>query len=150
MGGNVELVFGKFKGLPISDPQVTTSYLEWLLQTSITTVEEIQAELARREQAEAGNLTLAGRMVVVGFRALAKESKDDAGAMRDLAGARAALEEVLERYFEDQSKIEETRQMNKTRDAKDSRNRQHAMKLLKDKNAEPDDIEWARKILSAH
>lgn len=146
----MELQFGKFKGLSISSPEVTTKYLEWLLERMVADTAEIQAELARREQAEAGNLTTAGRMVVAGFRALAKEYRGDPDMMRDLTGARAALEEVLEKYFDEGAKVEETRQMNRTRDAKDARNRAYAMKLLKDKNAEPDDVAWAREILGAH
>jgi hypothetical protein len=146
----MELQFGKFKGLSISAPEVTTKYLEWLLERLVADTDEIQAELARRQQAEAGNLTLAGRMVVAGFRALAKEHRDDPDIMRELTGARAALEEVLDKYFEEGAKTEETRQMNQTRDVRDARNRAYAMKLLKDKHAEPDDVAWAREILGSH
>lgn len=145
----MELQFGKFKGLSVTAPEITTKYLEWLLERTTADAEGIQAELARREQAEAGNLTTAGRIVIAGFRALSKEHRDDPDMMRELNGARAALEEVLEKYFDDESKAEEARQINQASDAKDSRNRVYARKLLKDKHAEPDDVAWARKILGA-
>ena len=146
----MELTFGKFKGLSISDPEVTTKYLEWLCERMTQDAAELQAELARREQAEAGNLTMAGRLVMAGFRALAKEFKDDTDAMRDLGGARAALDEVLEHYFEDQAKTEGTRKMNAARDSKDARNRASALQVLNDKDADEDEREWARKILGTH
>lgn len=145
----MELQFGKFKGHDISDPEVTTKYLEWLLETMTSSIQDVQGELARRQQAEAGDLTLAERMVVAGYRALSKEHRDDPEIMRNLEGARAALEEVLEQYFEDKSKVEETRNIEQTRNAKNARNRAHAMKILKDKNAEADDVTWAREILGS-
>jgi hypothetical protein len=149
----MELQFGKFKGLSISDPQVTTKYLEWLSGEMAQTLDATQAELSRREQLEAGNVTLVERMVVAGFRALAKECRGETEEMNELTGARAILEEILEKYFAEQADkakvAAETQQMNQARDSKDSRNRATAMQLLKDKHADPDDVAWARKILGA-
>jgi len=103
----MELAFGKFKGLSVDDPEVKTKYLEWLYGEMITTSEAIQAELARREQIEAGDLSMAERIVFSGTRQLAKEYKDKPEMLRQLAGAEAALSAVLAKYFGDQAEDEE-------------------------------------------
>jgi hypothetical protein len=105
-----EITFGKFKGREMSDPEVPTSYLEWLYGVTVNTAAEIQAELARREQAETGNVPLAERMVTAGYHALC-ENCDDGDALQELAGTHAALEKVVAHYLKDQAQVEETRRM---------------------------------------
>lgn len=142
--------FGKFKGRDLNDPEIPTKYLEWLYGSMVTTVEEIQAELARREQAEANDVSLAERMVSAGFHAMSKECANDEEALRELTGTRAALEEIVAQYLENQAKVEETRRMNATRDSRNARNRRDAEAILKDKHADADDVLWAKKILNGH
>jgi hypothetical protein len=93
--------FGKFRGLKITDPQIPTAYLEWLGDKMTTDAADIAAELERRELAEAAERTLTQRLVIAGYRALAKEYKNDAAVLRELDGARAALQGVLEQYFDE-------------------------------------------------
>jgi hypothetical protein len=142
--------FGKFKGRDLSDPEIPTSYLEWLYGEMVTTAEGIQAELVRREQVEEDNVTLAEHIINSGFRVATSQYEGDKEALRALTGAHTALQEILVRYFKEGRKIEETRRMNQTRDARSARNRRDAENILKDKHADADDVLWAKKILNGH
>ena len=135
--------FGKFKGRPLSDPEIKVSYLTWIYKQAVETAEAVQAELTRREQLAAGDLRVAERLIVTGYRALAKQYKNDPNAKLNLEGAYAAVDVALKQYFTDNAKAQET----KIRVAKEGRDRAYAMEIIKDKNADADDVAWARKIL---
>jgi hypothetical protein len=137
IGGNMELTFGKYKGLSIDDPEVPTTYLEWLHARNVETAEELKGELARREQAESENSTWAERLVRSGFRTLATEYKSDANIQREIAGARAVLEGVLRDYFDAHGPQERVIE----------RQRAYAQRILNSPNADEEDIDWAKRIL---
>jgi hypothetical protein len=48
----MELQFGHYTGLAISDAKVPTGYLEWLLDRMVEDAKNIQSELLRRKKPE--------------------------------------------------------------------------------------------------
>jgi hypothetical protein len=133
----MELVFGKYKGRSIDDPEVPKAYLEWLYERNVETAEDLKGELGRREQAETENTSWAERLVRSGFRTLANEYKGDEAAQKDIAGARAILEGILTDYFEEHA----------PQDQVVERQRKYAQQILNDANADEDDREWAGRIM---
>jgi hypothetical protein len=147
MEGTMELTFGKFKGLSIDDPKVTTKYLKWLLERMTEDAEQIQIELVRREQLEAGDSTMAQKIADAGFQALSKQHKADQQLLVQLEGAAVTLEAVLEMYFTEKAAEAKEQQLIAAREANAARLRVHARRLLSEKDTDPEDIEWARRIL---
>lgn len=92
--------FGKYKDRHISDPEVDTQYLLWLRERYTKDIADIDAEVARREQAAFGNLSWVERIVQVGFRNLAQQHHSDHGGddndMREILAAKAELTRILE------------------------------------------------------
>ena len=105
----MEFKFGKWNGHKMSDPEVPIEYLRWLRDTNVETAAALDAELARREQLETENLTWAHRIVRAGFATMSKEFRADRDALHEIKGALAALEDLVEQYFDQQGrpKVEE-------------------------------------------
>src|SRR5262245_57526464 len=101
--------------------------------------EEIKGELARREQADAENLTWAQRLVRSGYRAMLKEYERDEHTRRELAGAKCALEALIEEYFEEHGPAAKIL----------DRLENYAREILNDKLSSEDDVTWARNILNS-
>jgi hypothetical protein len=133
----VKLEFGKYDGRAINDPEVPTTYLEWLHKRQAESAEQLKAELVRREQAEAQDPNWAARLVRCGYRALAKEYSEDPDVLRELAGAKAVLEGVLEEYFDDHA----------PKDTVIERQRKYAQEFLNSPTADEEDKKWAHQIL---
>jgi hypothetical protein len=91
------LQFGKYKGYDLR--QVPDDYLAWITETQKKTLEEYQAELARRQTIQDARLSWAERMVQAGFRSLASQYHPDHGgdndSMRQVLAAHERLKDLL-------------------------------------------------------
>lgn len=91
-------IWGKHKGEHVS--VVDAKYLEYIIGTSRTTIDLLQAELDRRKQVEEANLSVAERILQAGYRELSKQvhpdiTKDNGERQRELNAAMEALRELL-------------------------------------------------------
>lgn len=111
----MEFAFGKWKGYKMSDPEVPTAYLEWVYETNVKTAEAAHAELMRREQVEAENMSMAERIIRSGFHTMQQEYVGEPDELRELEGARAALEELLEKYLDSLSNVQPIKPAEKRR-----------------------------------
>lgn len=89
------LNFGKHSGKHIS--QVPTEYLDWLLKSNQETVRAVEEELARRALAEEANLSWVEKVIVAGYREMAKRHHPDVGgSTSDMQEINAAVEKLRE------------------------------------------------------
>jgi hypothetical protein len=91
------LRFGKYKGESISS--VPSEYLQFLIESATTTIEECKEELTHREAAAEATLPWVSRVVETGYRELARRHHPDAGGnteeMRELNAAVEALRDLV-------------------------------------------------------
>src|SRR5438874_1951481 len=91
------LRFGKYKGESISS--VPSEYLQFLIDSAVTTIEECKQELTRRESAAEATLPWVQRVVESGYRELARRHHPDIGGsneeMQQLNAAVEALRELV-------------------------------------------------------
>ncbi len=95
----MEFKFGKFSGLSMSDPKVDLEYLNWIIETQGETVQAAQAEIVRRRQVEAKDTNWAREIISEGFHSLMATQMDGSAEQVELRGAKAALEDMIERYY---------------------------------------------------
>lgn len=87
------LKFGKYCGEHICD--VPREYLEWLLQVNKEAVAAIEEELHIRDLAEEANIGWVDRLVLTGYRELAKRCHPDVGGTKeDMQALNAAVAAV--------------------------------------------------------
>jgi hypothetical protein len=89
--------FGKYNGMAFEN--VPSDYFEWLIGTRKKDIEAYQAELDRRAAAEVASLTMTERIIVAGYRALAKTMHPDVGGSKEqfqeLQGSYEQLKSVM-------------------------------------------------------
>lgn len=93
------LNFGKYAGMDIRD--VPLEYLEWLLERTVKSSQDITGEIERRERLESADLPLIERLIQTGYRSLAKQMHPDAGGstaqMQELNNVVEALRHAVRR-----------------------------------------------------
>lgn len=93
----MKFTFGKHKGKDVK--QVPREYIEWLIQTCENDLRQYKKEIERRDQEEEANMTMMDKIILSGFRALAKEAHPDKGGsneqMRELIASHEALKSLM-------------------------------------------------------
>jgi len=91
------LTFGKYSGQQLSS--VPLDYVEWLADDAEKRLALWQAEIKRRETAEAATVPMSEALVEAGYKALAQkyhpDKGGDAATFQELAGARELLRATL-------------------------------------------------------
>lgn len=91
------LAFGKHAGKDIRD--VEEDYLLWLIESKEKDLKVFKDEIERRKMVAEGKLSLAARIVQLGYRELSKKAHPDTGGssaeFQALQAAKAQLDMIL-------------------------------------------------------
>lgn len=100
------LSFGKYAGVPLSN--VPRGYIEWLVTEREKDLITYKKELQRRDDLELSNMSVMEKIVLAGFRTLAKEVHPDVGGttkqMQELNASYQALKEAVNIMKDDEEK----------------------------------------------
>jgi hypothetical protein len=87
---------GRFQGMHLRE--VSSNYLQQLIDTNQDTIDVLQDELARREAIDEANQSTIEKVITAGYREMAKRLHPDAGGdadqMRELNAAVAKLRDL--------------------------------------------------------
>lgn len=91
----MKLDFGKYRGCDLRD--IPGEYLEWLVETTRKTADAAEAEIDRRQRAEQADIGWCERLIVAGYRDLAKRHHPDHGGdLKSMQEINAAVEVLRE------------------------------------------------------